>query len=66
MFDVNYTYGSSELETIKLINDYMVSVGLNVLEKINYISVKSEDHDNYMISNTVVNHDGFVDRSENF
>jgi uncharacterized protein YkwD len=63
--DVNYTYSPNELETIKLINDYRVSLGLNVLEKINYISVKSEDHDNYMISNNVVNHDGFVDRSEN-
>jgi uncharacterized protein YkwD len=30
-----------------------------------FISVKSEGHDNYMISNNVVNHDGFVDRSEN-
>jgi uncharacterized protein YkwD len=45
---------------MKLINDYRLSV-----EKINYISVQSEEHDNYMISNNVVNHDGFVDRSEN-
>jgi hypothetical protein len=50
---------------MKLINDYRLSVGLNALEKINYISVQSEEHDNYMISNNVVNHDGFVDRSEN-
>ena len=63
--DVNYTYSLNELETIQLINDYRVSLGLNALVKINYISVKSEDHDNYMISNNVVNHDGFVDRSEN-
>jgi len=62
---VSYTYSDNELETMKLINDYRVSVGLNVLEKINFISVKSEGHDNYMISNDVVNHDGFVDRSEN-
>ena len=65
LVDANYTYSPSELEAMKLINDYRVSVGLNSLEKINYISVKSEDHDNYMISNNVVNHDGFVDRSEN-
>ena len=62
---VNYTYTASELETMKLINDYRVSVGLSALEPINFISVKSEGHDNYMISNNVVNHDGFVDRSEN-
>ena len=51
---VNYTYTASELETMKLINDYRVSVGLSALEPINSISVKSEGHDNYMISNNVV------------
>jgi hypothetical protein len=53
------------LETLKLINDYRVSVGLNVLERINYISGESEGHNNYMIANNVVNHNGFVNRSEN-
>jgi uncharacterized protein YkwD len=62
---VNYSYSTSELETLKLINDYRVSVGLNVLERINYISGESEGHNNYMISNNVVNHNGFVNRSEN-
>ncbi len=62
---VNYTYSVSELETMKLINDYRVSVGLSTLEKINHISFKSEEHDNYMITNNVVNHDDFVARSEN-
>jgi uncharacterized protein YkwD len=37
---------------------------LNALEN-QLFSVQSEEHDNYMISNNVVNHDGFVDRSEN-
>ena len=50
---------------MKLINDYRVSIGLNSLEKINHISHKSEEHDNYMITNNVVNHDDFVARSEN-
>jgi uncharacterized protein YkwD len=62
---VNYSYSTSELETLKLINDYRVSVGLNVLERINYISGESEGHNNYMIANNVVNHNGFVNRSEN-
>ena len=61
---VEYTYNSTELETMDLINNYRVSVGLNALEKINYISHKSEGHDNYMIANNVVNHDDFVARSE--
>lgn len=62
---MNYTYVSSELETLELINIYRLSIGLNALEKINHISYKSEEHDNYMIANNVVNHHGFVERSEN-
>ncbi|EIA09478.1 CAP domain-containing protein [Flavobacterium frigoris] len=61
---VNYNYSASEIETMKLINEYRVSVGLNVLEKIDFISLKSEEHDNYMIANNVVSHDGFVTRAE--
>jgi uncharacterized protein YkwD len=61
----DYTYNADELETMKLINDYRVSIGLNALEKINHISYKSEEHDNYMITNNVVSHDGFVARSQN-
>lgn len=62
---INYTYNASEIETMKLINEYRVSIGLNTLEKINYISHKSEEHDEYMIINNVVNHYDFEARSEN-
>ena len=62
---VDYTYSASEIEAMNLINEYRVSVGLNPLDKINHISFKSEEHDNYMITNNVVNHDDFVSRSEN-
>lgn len=60
-----YNYNAIELQTMVLINNYRVSVGLNPLEKINHISYKSEEHDNYMIANNVVNHNDFVARSEN-
>ena len=60
-----YTYNATELQTMELINTYRVSVGLNPLEKINHLSYKSEEHDNYMIANNVVNHNDFVARSEN-
>ena len=60
-----YTYNETELQTMELINAYRVSVGLNPLEKINHMSYKSEEHDNYMIANNVVNHNDFVARSEN-
>lgn len=61
---VSYTYNSDELQVMDLINTYRVSVSLSKLEQINYISYKSEEHDNYMITNNVVNHNDFVARSE--
>lgn len=60
-----YEYSAVELETMALINDYRVSKGLKALEKINHISYKSEEHDNYMIANNVVNHNDFEARSTN-
>lgn len=62
---VNYTYNTLELNTMDLINKHRISVGLKPLEKINHMSFKSEEHDNYMIANNVVNHNDFVARSEN-
>jgi uncharacterized protein YkwD len=61
---VKFDYSASELTTMKLINDYRVSKGLNELQQIAYVSVKSEEHDQYMITKNVVSHDGFVSRSE--
>lgn len=60
-----YTYNATEIETMALINQYRVSIGLNELKQINHISYKSEQHDEYMIANNVVNHNDFVARSEN-
>ncbi|MFG4004274.1 hypothetical protein B0A67_12295 [Flavobacterium aquidurense] len=61
----NYSYNDSETETMKLINDYRLSIGLNALEKINHISFKCEEHNNYMIANNVVDHNDFTSRSNN-
>lgn len=60
-----YTYNSLEDETLSLINSYRESIGLKKLEKNNYISFKSEEHDKYMIDHNVVNHDFFSSRSQN-
>lgn len=60
-----YNYNSSELETMQLINEYRVSIGLNALEKNNHISFKCEEHNEYMIGNNVVNHNDFTARSNN-
>ena len=61
----NYTYSSDEAELADLINEHRVSLGLNPLQLINHISYKSEEHNEYMIANKVVNHDLFAQRSEN-
>lgn len=61
----NYTYNDSEIETMKLINDYRVSIGLNKLEKINHVSFKCQEHNAYMIANNVVDHNDFTSRSNN-
>jgi uncharacterized protein YkwD len=61
----NYTYNDSELETMQLINDYRVSIGLNSLQIINHISYKCQEHNTYMIANNVVDHNDFTARSNN-
>ena len=62
---VNYSYNSIEVKTMELINAHRVSKGLNPLQNISHMSYKSEEHNNYMIANNVVNHNGFSARSEN-
>jgi uncharacterized protein YkwD len=59
-----YSYTILENQTMDLINKHRVSIGLNSLQQISYVSLKSEEHDNYMIANNVVNHNDFVARSE--
>ncbi len=61
----NYSYSATELETMNLINQYRISVGLNALKKINHLSYKAEEHDHYMIKNNIVSHDNFENRSQN-
>lgn len=60
-----YSYNDVELKLVTLINDHRASVGLNTLEVINHISYKSEEHNIYMIDNSVVNHDYFQQRVNN-
>jgi uncharacterized protein YkwD len=61
----SYSYNDAELETMKLINDYRVSIGLNTLDKINHISYKCEEHNKDMIEDNAISHNDFVARSEN-
>jgi uncharacterized protein YkwD len=58
-----YDYNDQELELAKEINDYRTSIGLPELTLVNYVSYKSEGHNEYMIQNNVVNHDQFQERA---
>lgn len=60
--DAKYSYRSDEDEVLSLINNHRASLGLVKLEKIDYVSVKSEEHTNYMVSTNTVNHNYFADR----
>ncbi len=60
-----YDYSPDELQLAQLINQYRVSQGKNELQIVNHISYKSEEHNQYMIDNNVVNHDYFEERSNN-
>lgn len=60
--DAKYSYRADEDEVLNLINNYRASKGLVKLQKIDYISVKSEEHTNYMVSTNTVNHNYFAER----
>jgi uncharacterized protein YkwD len=60
--NVKYNYVNDEVQVLDLINVHRESLGLNKLEKIDFVSVKSEEHNNYMISTGTVNHNFFQDR----
>ncbi len=62
---VEYSYSPIELQTLALINAYRVNSKLKALDKMSHLSMKSEEHDIYMINNNVVSHDNFTARSEN-
>lgn len=62
--NVKYNYITDEVEVLNLINTHRQGLGLNALDKIDYVSVKSEEHTNYMISTGSVNHNFFQDRYE--
>ena len=61
----NFDYNADELELANKINAYRVSVGKNALEIVNHVSYKSLEHNQYMITNNVVNHDYFDSRANN-
>lgn len=59
-----YNYIVDEVQVLDLINAHRESLRLNNLEKIDYVSLKSEEHTNYMIATGAVNHNFFQDRYE--
>lgn len=61
----NFSYNEVELDLMNKINNHRESLGLNKLEKINHISYKSSEHNDFMIENDVVGHQYFDQRANN-
>jgi uncharacterized protein YkwD len=61
----SYSYSLDETNLVDLINNYRTTHGLNALQIVNHVSYKSQEHNTYMITNNVVNHDLFEQRSNN-
>ncbi|AWG21006.1 hypothetical protein FFWV33_05370 [Flavobacterium faecale] len=57
-----HNYDTLEIETLELINAYRASKGLNNLEKVDYASLKSEEHCDYMIAENKISHNDFTAR----
>lgn len=59
-----YSYTSDEMQLQDAINAHRQSIGLEPLKTIDYISLKSKEHTQYMMANRVINHDNFDQRSQ--
>lgn len=53
-------------ETMSLINDHRIALGLSVLSQHNLISEEASDHTDYMIHKDQANHDYFYEREAYF
>jgi uncharacterized protein YkwD len=60
--NAKYDYTSEEKTLMNLVNEYRKNNGLNELVAIDFISIKSEEHNSYMISSGAVNHNFFKER----
>jgi uncharacterized protein YkwD len=60
--NVKYSYTAEETELINLINNYRKSNGFNELQTADFMSIKSQEHNSYMINAGVVSHDFFKNR----
>ncbi|MGG7035099.1 MAG: CAP domain-containing protein [Flavobacterium sp.] len=62
--EISYNYSEDDIELARVINEYRESIGLNKLELANYVSLKSEQHDDYMIKANEASHANFPERAE--
>lgn len=60
----NYPYSSDERQLEQAINQHRQNIGLAPLQTVDFVSAKSQEHNHYMISQNVVNHDNFETRAQ--
>jgi hypothetical protein len=65
LISYHYTHSVDEIDLFNRINHYRDSIGVRQVVLTEHISYKCSEHNNYMISHNVVNHDYFSDRADN-
>ncbi len=60
-----YDFKANETELIDLVNQYRAGYGLNRLETVEHAAYLAHEHNQYMMTNNVVAHTGFVERADN-
>lgn len=60
-----FAYSEIELDILTAVNDYRKSKGLNILKRVDEITLQAESHTVYMVEKNVVNHDNFNVRFAN-
>ena len=58
-FSSKMNYSELELEILNYVNDHRLSIGLNSLKRLDFISSVALSHSNYMASNGKASHDNF-------
>ena len=59
-----YNYNDDEKKMLIILNDYRTSIGLNKLELNDCVSIKTYEHNQYMIETKDISHAGFKERSD--
>lgn len=62
--ECTYNYNDDEIKMLTVLNEYRSSIGLNKLVLNDCVSIKTYEHNQYMIETKDISHAGFKERSD--